>query len=313
MKTADEFLTNLKARVTLPENQALLDDDKLLQFAHDVTLANMVPKIISVDEKFFQTVEDVPIVANQRLYEIPARAIGATLSDLKYRITEDQVCDLDYVDNDVEDEYRGTVGVPSGFMFRQDMVYLLSKPQDATHVLEMWLDVRPSKPIKLESCAKVSSVSGDDVTVVSVPDGWTAGTVVDFIRNKGMGRVLSYEKTITNIAGSVITFAADVVPDTAPNDLKANDYIAPTGRTPIFQIPMELTVLLETWAAKRCMGAIGDFEAKKDLSYDEKEELEDAMKLISPRIRNEPKKIVNRQGLLRGSRGRMGGRRGFYR
>ncbi len=307
MITADRLVSGVQRRISLPTNQALLDREDILELADDMIRAHFVPLLVSLRENYFVTEIDQAITVDLAEYDVPSRAAGLGLRDLKLRIADNTVVDLSIIDVEDEHKYGRESGTPTAAFFKNDQYVLRPPPSDDTHVIEQWIDLRPSNLTLLENAAKVVSVAGDDVTVVSVPSGIVTASVVDFVRGKTNGRVLGLEKTITNITGVVISFASGLV----PTALARNDYISLQETSPILQLPDDCQPLLETFVARRCTGAIGDFEAKTDLSADEQAELASLKVMLTPRIRGEQKKIVTTGGLLKGRSRNV--RRGLYR
>lgn len=307
MITADRFVSGVQRRISLPTNQALIDREDILELADDMIRAHLVPMLISLRENYFVTEIDQAITAELAEYDVPSRAAGLGLRDIKLRVAENNVVDLRLIEVEDEHKYGRTPGTPVAVFFKNDQYVLRPPPSDDTQVIEQWIDLRPSNLTLLANAAKVVSVSTNDVTVASVPSVIAVGETIDFIRGKTNGRVLGLEKVVSNVAGSVISFASGDV----PSALAAGDYISLKETSPILQLPDDCQPLLETFVARRCTGAIGDYEAKTDLSADEKAELESLKMMLTPRIRGEQKKIVNNGGLLTG-RGRMV-RRGYYR
>lgn len=306
MITADRLVTGVQRRISLPTNQALLDREDILELADDMIRAHFVPMLVSLRENYFVRKIDQAITEDQDEYDVPSRSAGLGLRDIKLRIATNTVVDLKIIDVEDEHKYSRESGTPQAVFFQGDQYVLRPPPNDDTHVIEQWIELRPANLTLLENAAKVVSISTNDITVDAVPSVLAVASVVDFVRGKTAGRVLGLEKTIANIAGSVITFTAGDV----PTNLAVNDYISLQETTPILQLPDDCQPLLETFVAKRCTGSIGDFEAKTDLTNDEKMELDNLKLMLTPRIRGEQKKIVNNGGLLKG---RGTARRGYYR
>lgn len=308
--TSDRFLEGLKRRVSLPENQVLLSDEDMLALLDDVIKALIVPALISVRKEFFVVSIDEATVADQAAYNIPYRAVGLSLRDLKYRADVDdltQAYDLVEIDQSQEDEYRSSNGEPAGYYFKNDQVIIVPTPPNADAAIEVWHEQRPSKCVLLEAAAVVTAIVNDVVTVDAVPDSFVATAEIDFIRGKAGHRILAMDKAISSVSSLDITFASNAVPD----GLAVGDYLSLAGTTPVLQIPEEYHPLAETQTAKRVVFAIGDLEALAQLEKDEADEQKAGFKVIEPRNRGAPTKIVNRGGLLKGGRG--GTKRGYYR
>jgi hypothetical protein len=307
MITADRLVAGVQRRISLPTNQALLDQEDILELADDMIRAHFVPLLVSLRENYFVTEIDQAITADLAEYDIPSRAAGLGLRDIKLRIATNNVVDLSLIEVEDEHKFSRESGTPRAVFFKNDQYVLRPPPSDDSHVIEQWIDLRPSNLTLLENAAKVVSFDTTTVTCEAAPAALPVSTVIDFVRGKTNGRVLALEKTVTNVAGVVFTFASGDIPST----LAVGDYLSAKETSPILQLPDDCQPLLETLVARRCTGAIGDYEAKTDLSGDEKAELEALKIMLTPRIRGEQKKIVNMGGLLRG-RGRSV-RRGYYR
>lgn len=298
-KTGNQILTGIKRRVTVPASQPLLSDDDILAMVDDIVQSRLVPVIISMRQDFFVTTLDVPIIANQVDYDIPPRAVGRTLRDLKRKLADGNKVDMTLVG--VEDEhFSALTGIPNQFYFKGDKVALSPMPSSTEGSIEMWYELMPSRITTTDNAAVVTSISGDDVSVTSVPSSLAIGDDIDFVAGCPGHFLKGMDKTITNIVGNVISFGTDEVPTT----LAAGDYISPAGYTPVIQLPDECYPYLESETCYRMLQAISDYEGAKFLQADIEIELRNLKMLLEPRIRGEATKIIPRMGLARGARSR---------
>ena len=126
-KTGDQILVGIKRRMTIPQSQPLLLNDDILAVADDVIKSRLVPVLMSMRQDFFVVTKDVPIVAGQVEYDIPHRAVGRTLRDLKRKVDGTNKVDVTLVG--IEDEhFSALTGIPSQFYFKGDKVCLSPKP-----------------------------------------------------------------------------------------------------------------------------------------------------------------------------------------
>lgn len=312
--TADRLLRGIKRRVSIAENQVLLSDDDLLELADDVIKAYIVPLLMASNGEYFVKSTDVLVTAGQAAFNLPDRAVGESLRNLKYRPDADEVqgYDLDEITQEDEDEYRGAGGDPTAYYFRNDQVIIVPPPPNSSGALELVHEQRPSNLVKLARAAKVTAINGDIVTIDTLPvtddDDQIFQTAVecDLIRGKAGHRILAMDLAIESITDTNITFPAGAV----PSDLVVGDYVSVAGTSPVLQIPDELAPLTETQVAQRAMTSSGDYEAKQQLDGDRKDETTNAQKLVEPRNRGSSRKMVNNAGLLRGRGGPR--RRGRY-
>lgn len=311
--TATQFLSKLKSRVTLPANDELLTDPKLLEIGDDVIRDKMVSLMLSVNENYFAVTTGTDLVEAQEYYNIPYRAIGRTLRELKLvqnssaaEADDSNTSDMHLIA--LEDEqYWNHPGKPHYFYFEGDRFVVRPVPQTSDHYLKIWYDLQPGLLCQVTDAALVDSVASNVVSVTgAVPSTMTAGVEVDFIQGRQGCRTLGMDAQITNVAGTQITFASA---DDIPSTLREGDWISIGQTSPVIQFPDEALPLIVTLAAAQAMHAIGDFEAQAKLEEEAMKKETALLKLIAPRIQGENKKIVNRRGLLRGQG--FGSRRGY--
>lgn len=303
--TVDRFLRGVKRKASVPENQQLLEDSDILEMADDEIASDIVPMLISINEDYFVVEDQVTAVADQAEYDIPVRAIGRTLRDLKTTDSGGTVRDLNLIP--LEDEHIYTSQVtPGAFYFKGDKIVLIPAFTTTTATVNFWYQIRHSQLVELTDAGKVVNISSNVVTVDNVPSTFTTGAEIDFIQGVSGNNIISLDKTITNVSGSQLTFAAGDV----PSSLVEGDYISPAETTPVLQVPDECQHYLELLTMKSIYHAIGDYEAQSMAERRLDTTRANLEKLLSPRIRGEPKKINNPRSLLRGGRYRY--RRGLF-
>jgi hypothetical protein len=304
-KTADRLLEGVKRRAIAPAAQTLMSNDDILALADDVTEELMVPLLMAARQDFFITSEDQTITSGTDSYDIPYRAIGRGLRDLKLVDSDSNKRDLTLISP--EDAHLFPTGtIPHSFYFKGDKIILVPSPTTSGLSLEIWYSRKPSRLCVLADAAIASTVGATDVVTTAEPDTITSGTVVDFIQARQGNQVLAVDKTVTTVASTTYTFAASTI----PSAFAAADYISVAFTTPVVQLPDECYPSLETATAMRLLAALGDYEAANMLEKQLTEEVKRLKMIIEPRVIGESTIIINRSGLLRGSRTRM--RRGMY-
>lgn len=305
--TSDRLLTGVKRRISMPASQVLLQDTDILAFADDIIKDNIIPLIQSLNQDYFVTTHDETLVAGTSEYPIPYRSIGRALRELK--MTDGSGAKRNLVLLQLENSqayYQASDAI--GFYFKSDKVRLVPdvpSPLQGDVSLEMWYLLPPNSLVALSSAAEVTAVNGAVVTVASVPSAIVAGSVIDFIQGKSGSSIYAMDKTVTNVAGTQITFGASVV----PSSLTAGDYIALAQQSPVINfIPNEAYPLVESLAAKRCLEAIGDYEAAGLVNATIADQERNLKLILEPRITGEPTITVNPYSLARRgkvSRGRF--------
>lgn len=304
--SSDKLLRGVKRRITLPANQVLLDNDNILEMADDVISGTIIPLIKSVNHDFFVYEEQEALVAGQSLYDIPYRAIGRGLRDLKIKDPSNNVRSVPLIALEDIQYYVSNSNV-SGFCFQSDKIRLVpdtpsSIPQ--SNYLLKYYELAPNKLIQTSNACLVTAVSAPglattDVTVAAVPSVIVVNADIDFIQSKSGSTILGMDVDIQGINGTTLTFLnADV-----PSGLIAGDYIALAGYSPVLNfIPNELYSYIETRLAMRILSAIGDYEGLAILKGEVSEDKTEVKQMLAPRIEGEPILIVNRTGLVRGSK-----------
>jgi hypothetical protein len=304
--TVDSFLDEVKRLITVPANQALMNDDALLLMGDEASQSYVVPLLLSLRQEYFVTSVTQAVTSGVSSYSIPTRSIARTLRELKYVELGDRKNNLAQIAIEDTQLWANGTGVVTGYHFKGDKIVLVDVPNVTTASLEIWYYLQPSKLVKLSEAARVVSVAGDVVTVTSVPATFAANVVADFVEGVSGNSILGMDASITSVAGTQVTFGAGVVPLT----LVAGDYIALAGQTPVVQIPVEATPYLATKTCVRILNSIGDFEGMAKLEELASQQ-EKTLKIITePRNTGENAKVNPRWGLLR--QGRATFRRGFW-
>lgn len=305
--TTDRLLRGIKRKPSIVANNQLQEDSDFLEWADDSMRALIVPLLKSVGGNYLLTTPtQTSLVADQDTYDIPYRAVGRKLRNLKLSAdgTGEDTVDLTLVDDD-KIQNLSVEGTPQGFYYIGDQIVVRPRPTVATGYLELWWYLQPSRLVAVTDAARVSGIAGDTVTVTSVPSTMSAGCDCDFIQGRSGCRLLGMDKTITNVAGTQISFGTGVV----PTGLVVGDYVALAQETPLLQMPDELHPLFEADIVARALQAVGDLdnESKVRSEMMGPAGLEARVKsLLEQRTDQASIKIVNRAGLLRGRGGFVG-------
>lgn len=299
--TCDEFLASVKRLITAPTN---IEDEDILAIATDIMRDTIVPMMTGVNEEYFMTKGPaIPIVTGQTSYRIPSRAVARKLREIKIMDGSGTIYDFPKVSINRKQVFQNG-SIPFGFHFLGDRIELTSTPTTSGYSLLLYYPRQPGKLWDTASAGIVSGVSGDDVTLVSVPTALVTNAYVDFIEAFSGNWYLGIDGLITNVAGNTLSFGAGIV----PTDLAVGDYLPLRGQSPVLQIPDEGAPLLQAMTAHDMLYATSDFEGQKNLLTKIKEQKENFLKVISPRISGEPTIIVNDRGLLRGRRSAINAR-----
>lgn len=311
--TTTQFLASVQRLITEPSNQSLLNDADFFAIGDRKMQDTLVPLIDSLNGEFFVRTTDIDMVIDQNEYRLPTRALARKLREVKLRNSSNIRFDFPKISIEREQLYQVN-GVPFGFYFKGDRFVVVPTPTTDQFTIQYWYFLGPGSMIPYADAAIVTGISGDDVTVSSVPTAITTGSVIDFIQGTSGNSCIEIDKTITNVAGNTITFATGVV----PTDLEAGDFISIAGTSPVLQIPDPAVPFLVTLTAMDVLQALSDFEGYDRLfqiAYGngrDPGQYQNIKLLLEPRIEGEATKIINDYGLLnRGWRGRWRGSYNF--
>ncbi len=301
----DNIISGIKARSIFSTNQITINEAQLLSFINSVVQLDIVSLIDTTNQEFFVRTVDVPLVANQSRYRIPYRAMGRTLRDLKYHDSDtgnERFSNMILINPTDLQFYQVGYRNYAAFYFKGDSVIVVPDVPagiSATANLQMWYKLKPNAPCSLDDSATVVSVSGDDVTVNQVPSNLITGSLIDFIQGREGCDIYDFDQTITNIAGSTISFGLGVV----PSELQAGDYISLAQTSPVINmIPEECQPLIENKTTKLLLASIGDMAGSTQFDSWISDMETMIQKMIEPRTDGNPEVIMNRYSLARGRR-----------
>lgn len=289
--TTTTFIADLKRTGSVPTSQGLLDENDLLSFANDCMSRNLIPNIQKVREEYF--VHRHIVEADGREYDLPERAIGTKLRQVQILDSDNKVLkNVQRLEPQIAEmgvDISSWSGV-FGYFFEDNKIILTQDPSVTGRNVCMKFYRRPGKLVLPTVCAKVTDVSGADITVESVPNDMVIGSLIDMIQARPPFSSLGDSVEIINIAGNVITFAEET-------DLSIGDYLAPEGCSPIPQIPVELHPILVQYAKLQLMDATGDAAAFQRAAAQFKTLSDELFELIQDRDDGSPRKAVSANGL----------------
>ena len=296
-KTADRLLEGLKRRGIVPSSQPLFTDTDFLAVADDVIQESLVPLLIAIRQDFFVTTTSVTTTAARAEYDIPYRAIGRTLRDLKRVDSGGTTKDMALIALEDEHLFQSSATTHS-FYFKGDKIVVVPPPTTSTMTLQMWWECPPSRLVTEDQAGVVASSTATTVTLASVPSTITSGTKVDFVQGKSGNSLLAMDKTVVSVAGTTLTLASGDI----PTSLASGDYVSAAETSPVIMLPNECYPLLESLTAKRILVALGDIDGGKILDDAIAAGEKNLKMLLEPRVKGEATIIINRKGLLRSAR-----------
>jgi hypothetical protein len=243
---------------------------------------------------------------------IPADAIAMKLKDVQVKRDTNIFYNLPRLSMGEITKTSGGWNRPNGFYIQDNSVIFYPAAQTNTIRLVYYkrpcylMDSTPDTTVTTSSCFRVLTKNNLVITTDINPlPAFTAGTNWNFTLSKGYQPFDT--ETITLTAGpSGSQFTA---PDQATVDkITAGDGLCPVGHTIFPKLPYEARDVLVTGAVVKAMISMKDKDGYAIAQEQLKEVKAAVSSLISPRIDNEVKKIVN-TGALWSKMGTKGWRR----
>lgn len=286
--TTSDLVEAVKAIASIPSSQNLFATADFLRFANRAMHKKLIPLVLSTREEYWVKTYDLAITANQAEYAIPQRAIGSKLRDV---VLVEGTSETSLPRLEPENIYSTESG-RLGFYLEGTNVVLNPTPDATQDTLRLKHFRRPNKLVATTACGLIESIntSLNQVTITSTPTTFANGLLVDFVVGNQGSDWRAIDQAITGVSGTTITFAS------LPSGLAAGDYVCIAGESCVPQLPFELLPILEDEVARMCRQAQGkkDDAADKELEEDKRE----ALKMLTPRVDGEPKKIVGTATLL---------------
>lgn len=296
--TTTDLLSSVKNRAMIPDaSSGSFSPACLLQFATEELLLTLVGMILGVREKYYETFQDQAVTANVGAYPIPARAIGGAVSSVLYvyngAIRQLHPIDPGAINTTVTSAY------PSNFYFQNNSIVLYPTPSATQGTLRLRYFQRPNRLEQTINCAQITAFDPVAMTATcagGVPSSWGNGTLVDFIpQTASQATPYGLSKAVTGVTGSVISFTALPVADTANNipGPAIGDWIALAEYTPIPEVPFEFQVVLAQATAVKALEAQNDQVGLQVAQAKLTEYLQMATKVVTPRDQGGQKKVCS--------------------
>jgi hypothetical protein len=159
--TSSDLISAIKRKIAFPISQNTFSEQNLLDFCNEELMISQVPSVLQYHEEYFVMTEDVPLVANQRHYEIPSRSIGMKLRDLFFKDPQGNLFEMTRIQSEDRAFYQRNIGanqtVYTFFLEGNDIVLtplLMTNPQGSLHFV---FYLRPNQLVEETRVATISS------------------------------------------------------------------------------------------------------------------------------------------------------------
>lgn len=302
--TSQALIDSVKRRANIPDSQAMITDDEILDFANEEMLLNLIPLVVSKHEDYYLTEEQVSVIDNQKNYQIPYRALGTALRELAFykdgRYHELHRVPLDEI---TDSSYRNVPFSNHRFYIKDESVIIDTLSTSVGFdTLSFFYNMRPNALVSSDRVAVVTAIDTTTgiITVAAVPEAFEGATKLDFIKLNAPHRILDYDivPTLIDNANSQITFATTDIPPV----LQIGDHICLAQETDLVNAPTELHPMLAQMVAARVLESIGDTQGLQNVNDKLARMEQNTNHLITNRVSGSPIKCSSRRNLNKNRR-----------
>lgn len=293
-----EFLENLSRAVTVPTYQPRFTQEDQLALAYDEQKTKIVPMLLGINQNYLLFREEQDVAAGTREIPFPYRAIARGTKQVYYQCpTDDTPLELTRFELTQVSQWREVdSGRPNGFVLFGDNIRLYPKAQDAGKVVFCYY-IKPNKPVLTSRTATITAVGTDTITVTSVPKNIKIGVICDITKGRPGFPLVYLDKTVMNIAGTVITLGGFDV-NNPITGVSVGDSLSLALETSILQYPEEAADCLVQATAVRILQTLSVPDQLK-LAQDEYRMKVDAVReIMAPRVEDQPTIIMHGHPLL---------------
>lgn len=302
--TTTELLASLRRRGRLPDGDPT--DADLLLDADQALRTTCLTLLRTLQEDYGLVEEDTALVADQKDYAIPARAVGGTVEDVLFVNDDGDAVSMPHIPHSEMWRHEDSAGTywraPYGFATVGGKVRIAPTPTTASGSLRFVYQERPGLLVAASRGAQVTSTTSTTIVVDGAGAFGGSGTVVIDVRDEDppfASRLLSesttWDGSNTFTVGSV------------PSDVAVGDWVTLENETVVVPIPDLMHSLLVAATLVHVHQALGQMQEMQMMDATKQQELAACRQLLEPRVTHESQPVFNRNSPLRNG-GRGGGR-----
>lgn len=295
--TTDDLVTAVKGLAHVPQAQVTFQPVDLLRLADSAMRTIVSPKIVSVREGYWTTFKDYSLVASTSPLEIPipSLALGSALIDVKL-LVGDIYLPVDRIEISELVSQANSPRSKYGYWVEDNILKFLSNG-NTNGTLRLWYNRMPSQLVVTTACGLISGVSGNNVTVSSLPSTFQLGVELDIVSGTPGFNVVLKDSAPTAINTTTLTFS------TVSSRVKIGDYVCLSGQSCVVQAPIEWIAVLEQATACKIYESQGYLQKLAAADKTLKEQIANVISLINPR-QIQKSKYISAGGQLLGVTGR---------
>jgi hypothetical protein len=278
------LIDQITLKGSLPEGR--FEPQEILDIAYDALLSEIIPIVLDRKEEYYVKEKLHTIVAGKDSYEIPSRAIGGGLREVKLQLGF-VLKHLERVDPKQIEKIE--TGTPRCFYLKGNDVVLFPTPSVSNDTLRLTYFFRPSKLVPSSEVGKITQIVGQTVSL-SIPTGWTNTDLFDVVKGSAGYDTSGFDLVADTVdtTANTITFSSAL-----PDSIAVGDYISLAGESCFPYLPQEGHIALIQCGVTSALESLGDPAAA--ISAQKADLQKNVLKsLLSVRVLGQPKKLGTR-------------------
>jgi len=307
--TSDQLIISVKRRGSIPTDQRTFATQDFLDLLNEEIDTGMVPSLLELHEEYLVHFVDTLVVANQRDYAIPDRAIGNKLRAVMLVDSSGNVRDMTRVELEDISTYQGSSASSDYPFYVQDNKIVLLGEIDGVDVkIRMYFYIKPNTLVEDKFAGVIRLIDRNTgvITMSNFPEDFSGTEMVDLVNSQSPNKIYDYDLAVIATDSNLKTVTLS--PSDIPVDLKIGDYVCQRGESIVPQLPTELHPVLVQRVVVTCLESMGDTEgvalaANKLARMEEK-----TANLIDNRVESSNQKINPKYSFLKKRTNVMGRR-----
>lgn len=159
--TSDDLVESVKRRISYPLSQNTFQYSDIMAFLNEELQLSAVPAVKMEHEEYFVYKKTVPLVNGISRYEIPDRAIGMALRDLKYSDSQGNFYDTTRIAPDDKAFFQQSNGsnqtISKYYLEGNEIVLTPQVQSGASGMLNFFIFLRPNSLVRNDRACKIQS------------------------------------------------------------------------------------------------------------------------------------------------------------
>jgi hypothetical protein len=180
--TSNDLIAAVQRKISMPISQSLFSATDILSFSNDEMELSLTPQVMSYHEEYFVFVQNIPLQNNRTRYEIPERALGMKLRDVKWMDQNNNMFDMTRIASEDKAYFQQNVGTSETlskyYLESSDVVLTPFFTTPANISLLFFYFIRPNQLVVNERACIITAflstittlnsaiVDGDTVTIL---------------------------------------------------------------------------------------------------------------------------------------------------